>query len=406
MTMTARIKQVVSKNKKRYQDEDFDLDLSYISDNIIAMGFPAEKLEGVFRNHMDDVQKFLEKKHRGHYKIYNLCSERQYDAKKFENRVAHYPFKDHNPPKIDLIKPFCEDVERWLSSHSENVAVIHCKAGKGRTGVMVCSYLVHCRMFTTARDALSYYSERRTTDLKGVTIPSQRRYVEYYAKLVSMHEEYNPETLELHSLSLEPVPTFNGGTCSLFFVLWKSGATSLEQLYMSPVKEGRKGNSTPLRFPLECTVTLKGDIKVEVYNKPKMMKKEKVFQFWFNTFFVPRNSSGSSSGGSGVGQGDAHPHPNGVAGGGGAAPAELRVHNGGEEEVRTLVLCKDDLDKAYKDKTHSKFSKDFKVSLKFGPRNQLGPSAAGGDDAGGSDFGTESDTTDDDDWDTQEATHI
>ncbi|KAL1429551.1 hypothetical protein MTO96_016178 [Rhipicephalus appendiculatus] len=84
------------------------------------------------------------------------------------------------------------------------------------------------------------------------------------------------------------------------------------------------------------------------------------------------------------------------------------VHNGGEEEMRTLVLCKDDLDKAYKDKTHSKFSKDFKVSLKFVSPSHLCPSGAGGDDPS-SDIdgpGSESDTTDDDDWDTQEATHI
>lgn len=408
--MTARIKQVVSKNKKRYQDEDFDLDLSYINEKIIAMGFPAEKLEGVFRNHMDDVQKFLEKKHKGHYKIYNLCSERQYDAKKFENRVAYYPFKDHNPPEIDLIKPFCEDVERWLDSHPDNVAVIHCKAGKGRTGVMVCSYLVHCKMFGTAREALSYYSERRTKDLKGVTIPSQRRYVEYYAKLVSTHVEYNPETLVLHSLSLEPVPTFNGGTCTPFFLLWKSDSSSMEKLYASPVLEVRKGSGAPLCFRLTRAVPLRGDIKVEVYNKPKMMKKEKMFQFWFNTFFVPPSCSGSvgggSSAGSGVGRGDAH--PNGVAGGAGAAATEFRVHNGGDEETRTLVLYKEDLDKAYKDTAHSKFSKDFKVSLHFAPISHLCPSGGAGDDPS-SDLdgpGTESDTTDDDDWDTQEATHI
>ena len=68
------------------------------------------------------------------------------------------------------------------------------------------SILLHQRAYLTGQGVLDFYGSQRTQDQKGVTIPSQRRYVDYYAALVSKGLGYNPVKMYLTSIVIDPFP--------------------------------------------------------------------------------------------------------------------------------------------------------------------------------------------------------
>ena len=184
-------KRLVSKKKRRIQTEYFDLDMAYITERVIGMGFPATGCETFYRNTLVDLKAFLDRYHH-EYKIYNLCIEKKriYPRDFWINKkVGLFPFNDHAPCPIKLILDFCVDICLYLTSNPKGVAAIHCKAGKGRTGVMIVCYLIFSGLCETTDQALAHYASQRTLNNKGVTIPSQIRYIKYFETFLSANYE-------------------------------------------------------------------------------------------------------------------------------------------------------------------------------------------------------------------------
>ena len=57
------LRKKVSGKRCRFKDSNYDLDITYITDRILAMSFPASGFETWYRNNMKSVAKFLDEKH-------------------------------------------------------------------------------------------------------------------------------------------------------------------------------------------------------------------------------------------------------------------------------------------------------------------------------------------------------
>ena len=114
------------------------------------MSYPAERLiQKIYRNDINTVSTYLKERHQDNYWVYNL-SGIPYDHAPFNGKVSIWQWEDHHSPTLRLLAEACQTIKEFLNQKEENIVVIHCNAGKGRTGTLICCYLLFSGFADTA----------------------------------------------------------------------------------------------------------------------------------------------------------------------------------------------------------------------------------------------------------------
>lgn len=269
----------------------------------------AAGFESVFRNDLNEVRSFFDEKHSADegrllWRIVNLCAEkdRWYDVELFggEAHAQRYGFHDHNPCPLAMLPQICGCMHEWLEADPKHIVAVHCKAGKGRTGMVISAYLIHAGVCATSDAALQFFDTRRTEDGKGVTIPSQRRYVVYYGLLCARGLKEPPRRpLTLHRIVMNGVPSFDAdGGCDPYFLIQVPSAMDAEMRFVMDEVFDWRDKHSPLRHlkPADGGMTfemrehssliLTGDVKLLFADQDALSEDDEMCHCWIHTAFV------------------------------------------------------------------------------------------------------------------------
>eukprot|EP00483_Globobulimina_turgida_P005854 UN05864 len=154
------VKQISSQEPQQLIEAE-QLGIYYITDNVLAMGYPSTKTMfsgttiGNAANNNEMINKlsklvsdtlanktsrYLNKYHTDRYMIWNL-SEKSYSTEIFNDAVIEFKFPGYPAPPLQQLFTLLTAMDNWLHAHKDNIAVLHCQTGKGRTVTCISAYL-------------------------------------------------------------------------------------------------------------------------------------------------------------------------------------------------------------------------------------------------------------------------
>ena len=172
----------------------------------------------------------------------------------------------------------------------------------------------------------------RTKDLKGVTLPSQKRFIQYFGKLFDNAKKTQKLDIPIKTSYLKAIRIMNppkwmgdkkaNGLCiKIWDNYWRKPVSYKLKKCTRSQSDGKGSKIKLYEFILPGDgISMTGEVKVEFYKYNTFSKKQEKFRCWFHASFL----------------------------------REAKWN-----------LGKNDLDGCHKDPKHKKYKKDFTVQLEF-----------------------------------------
>ena len=186
-----------------------------------------------------------------------------------------------------------KSIDGWLQVDPENVAVVHCKGGKGRTGLVICCWLIYSTLCLHPDEAQTLFAEKRSSTGRGVKQPSQKRYIEYFYSLLVTDMPVVTRVMEMKRVLIGP---FSEGTELILEVTMYEGTNKENKIFtglsrcdetspcgesMGILPEKSSGSSDRRMIVFNVNSRVSRDILITVKRKKKVF-----FHLNFNTMFT------------------------------------------------------------------------------------------------------------------------
>uniref|UniRef100_A0A915DAG8 Phosphatase tensin-type domain-containing protein n=1 Tax=Ditylenchus dipsaci TaxID=166011 RepID=A0A915DAG8_9BILA len=182
------------------------LPVTQITSRIAALTFTTNVPDHVYKSKLREISDGLKRNFPDQYKIFNVSQKRSDLGRSNSGVVVELGWPDNLSPPLDRLCSICKQIENWLASNSNNIAIIHCKGWLARAAIVVAAYLHYTNICypgaETVADKFSMqlFSEKYLNSDYGQ--PSHKRYLKYFSNLLLGSVKVNPSAIFLTQITL------------------------------------------------------------------------------------------------------------------------------------------------------------------------------------------------------------